>query len=288
MSSKAPSPALESPAPQSMDGQPAAPAAALTLSAVRFSYGGWKGHAPLLDDVSFQIGTGEIVGLLGRNGSGKTTALRLIMGTLRPASGVIRVAGRARRDWGRRDLARRLALVPQELEVAFDFTVEELVLLGRAPHVGWLRGHTAADHDAARTAMHAVGIGDFAPRPYRQLSGGEKQRVALAMALAQESRVLLLDEPTHNLDLAQQAAFFEALRRLTAERGLSVLAVIHDVNLASLWCDRLLMLAEGRIVAGGTPETVLTEDNLRRCYGVQARILPHPENGRPQVFLSQS
>ena len=106
------------------------------------------------------------------------------------------------------------------------------------------------------------------------------------MALAQESRVLLLDEPTHNLDLAQQSLFFAVLRRLTGERRLSALAVIHDVNLASLWCDRLLMLAGGRIIAAGSPGAVLTEENLRRCYGVEARILPHPDNGRPQVFLS--
>ena len=140
---------------------------------------------------------------------------------------------------------------------------------------------------SAALAMTAVGIADFATRPYRHLSGGEKQRVALAMALAQEPTVLLLDEPTHNLDLAQQNAFFTVLRRLTEERSLSVLAVIHDVNLASLHCDRLLMLQGGGIIAGGTPAAVLTEANLRRCYGVDARIMPHPDNARPQVFLAQ-
>lgn len=253
------------------------------MANVRFSYG----REPLLNDVSLEVGAGEIVGLLGRNGCGKTTALRLITGTLRAHSGEIRVGGRARAAWSRRELARHLALVPQELEVAFDFSVEELVLLGRSPHVGWLRGHTAADQAAAYDAMRAVGIDELAARPYRRLSGGEKQRVALAMALAQESRVLLLDEPTHNLDLAQQSLFFEALRRLARERGLSGLAVIHDVNLAALWCDRLLMLAEGRIIAAGEPESVLTPDNLRRCYGVETRILAHPDNGRPQVFVAR-
>lgn len=268
-------------------GAPAPPksmtAPLLSLSNVRFSYG----PAPILLDVSLEVEAGEIVGLLGRNGCGKTTALRLIMGTLRPDAGEIRVAGRSRDAWSRRDLARQLALVPQELEVAFDFSVEELVLLGRAPHVGWMRGHTPDDHAAAHEAMLAVGIDQLAARPYRRLSGGEKQRVALAMALAQESRLLLLDEPTHNLDLAQQALFFEALRGLARDRGLSGLAVIHDVNLASLWCDRLLMLADSRIIAGGAPESVLTPENLRRCYDVEARVLPHPESGQPQVFLSR-
>ncbi|PZC49579.1 MAG: iron complex transport system ATP-binding protein [Chloroflexi bacterium] len=256
---------------------------ALSLSDIRFRYG----RAALLEGLSLHVSAGEIVGLLGRNGSGKTTALRLVTGTLQPASGVVQVAGRERRAWRRRALARELALVPQELQVAFDFTVEELVRLGRAPHVGWLRGHTTADLDAARTAMRAVAIDDLATRRYRDLSGGEKQRVALAIALAQEPSLLLLDEPTHNLDLAQQALFFQTLERLTHERRLGVLAVIHDVNLAALWCDRLLMLADGRILADGTPEQVLTPDNLRRCYGVEARLLPHPDNGRPQVFLSQ-
>ncbi len=258
-------------------------APALALHDVHFRYG----DAPLLDGLSLAVAAGEMVGLLGRNGCGKTTALRLITGTRRPQAGVVRVGGRDRAAWGRRELARRLALVPQELQVAFDFTAEELVLLGRGPHVGWLRGHTRADTDAARGAMRAVGIEGLAARPYRQLSGGEQQRVALAMALAQEPAVLLLDEPTHNLDLAQQSLFFQALERLTHARGLGVLVVIHDVNLAARWCDRLLMLAGGRIIAEGAPGSVLTPDNLRRCYDIEARILPHPDNGRPQVFVSQ-
>ena len=144
---------------------PAAPA--LALHDVHFRYG----DAPLLDGVSLEVAAGEMVGLLGRNGCGKTTALRLITGTRRPQSGAVRVGGRDRSAWGRRELARRLALVPQELQVAFDFTAEELVLLGRGPHVGWLRGHTRADTDAARAAMRAVGIEGLASRPYRQLVG---------------------------------------------------------------------------------------------------------------------
>lgn len=263
--------------------QPSIGSVALRLQAVHFRYG----RAPLLEGVSLQVGAGEIVGLLGRNGSGKTTALRLVTGTLRPHDGTIEVAGRDRAAWSRRALAQRLALVPQELQVAFDFTVAELVRLGRAPHVGWLRGHTPADIDASQAALRAVALDDLASRRYRHLSGGEKQRVALAIALAQEPRLLLLDEPTHNLDLAQQSLFFATLERLARERALGVLAVIHDVNLAALWCDRLLMLTEGRILAAGSPAQVLTPDNLRRCYGVEARLLPHPENGRPQVFLSQ-
>ncbi len=264
-------------------GRPFGIAPALALHDIHFRYG----DAPLLDGVSMEVAAGEMVGLLGRNGCGKTTALRLITGTRRPQAGAVRVGGRDRSAWGRRELARRLALVPQELQVAFDFTAEELVLLGRGPHVGWLRGHTRADTDAARGAMRAVGIEGLASRPYRQLSGGEQQRVALAMALAQEPAVLLLDEPTHNLDLAQQSLFFQALERMTHARGLGVLIVIHDVNLAARWCDRLLMLAEGRIIAEGAPGSVLTPDNLRRCYDIEARILPHPDNGRPQVFMSQ-
>lgn len=257
-------------------------ALSVELADIRFGYG----RTPLLEGLNFALRRGEIAGLLGPNGCGKTTALRLITGALRPRAGSIHIDGRPRRDYGRRDLARRLALVPQELEVAFDFTVEELVLLGRAPHVGWLRGPTARDRDGALQAMRAVGIDALAARSYRQLSGGERQRVSLAMALAQEPRILLLDEPTHNLDLAQQMAFFTVLRRLTAQRGLTVLAVIHDVNLAALTCDRLMMLQGGRLIADGSPATVVTEDNLRRCYGVEALVRPHPAGGRPQVFLT--
>ncbi|MDE2639752.1 MAG: ABC transporter ATP-binding protein [Chloroflexota bacterium] len=170
MSSSAP-PSSRTAAPLPSVGAPA-----LALHGVHFRYDG----APLLEGLSLEIGAGEMVGLLGRNGCGKTTALRLITGTRRPQAGVVRVGGRDRASWGRRELARRLALVPQELQVAFDFTAEELVLLGRGPHMGWLRGHTRADIEAARGAMRAVGIEQFAARPYRQLSGGEQQRVALA------------------------------------------------------------------------------------------------------------
>ena len=258
-----------------------AAAPALAFEAVEFRYA----RAPVLRGLSVEVRSGEFVGLLGPNGSGKTTLLRLITGAVRPQRGAVFVDGRPRDAVPRRALARRIALVPQQLEVAFDFTVEELVLLGRAPHVRWLRGETAADRAAARAAIAQTDVVDLAGRLFRSLSGGERQRVVLAMALAQEPRILLLDEPTNNLDIAHQAALFDLVRRLNREAGLTVLAAIHDLNLAALYCDRLLLLHHGVLVADGPPAAVLTEDRLARYYGARARVFPHPVTGRPQVAL---
>ena len=158
-------------------------------------------------------------------------------------------------------------------------------MMGRAPHVNWLRGDTSDDRAAAWNAMELVGVSDLAARPYRQLSGGEKQRTVLAMALAQAPSILLLDEPTNNLDLAHQAAFFELLLRLRAEQGLSILAVVHDVNLASLYCDRIVMMRDGAVTADGSPEDAITAEALQDCFGIQVAVSQHPSTGRPQVSL---
>ncbi len=262
-----------------MDKDAVAPA--MALDAVSFRYG----KQPLLDHLSLQLNHGEVLGVIGPNGSGKSTAVKLLDGTLKPRDGRVLVSGQPRRDFSRKALARRIAIVPQEVRVAFDFTVVELVMMGRAPHVNWLRGDTAADRAAAWAAMEMVGVADVAGRPYRQLSGGEKQRTILAMALAQTPRILLLDEPTNNLDLAHQSAFFELLLRLRDDQGLSILAVVHDVNLAALYCDRVVMLRDGKVVADGAPGDAITPAALRACFGIDVAVTEHPTAGRPQVAL---
>lgn len=254
---------------------------AIALIDVTFRYA----DVPVLRGFSLSVGQGEMVGLLGPNGSGKTTALRLLIGGLSPETGAVCIDGRPRRAAERRTLAKRIAIVPQEVQVTFDFRVEDLVLMGRGPHVNWLRGDTPRDRAIVRAVMHEVGIADLAERPFRQLSGGEKQQVALAMALAQEPEILLLDEPTHNLDIANQVGLFDLVQRLRAERRLTVLAVIHDVNLAALYCDRLILMRDGRVIAEGAPDAVVTPEHLLCCYGAAVESFPHPVTGQPQVAL---
>ncbi len=260
---------------------PAVTKSVLALEGVDFGYG----QPLVLRGLTLRVAAGEMVGLLGPNGSGKTTILRLLTGALAPRQGAVLVDGRPRQTHSRRDLGRQLALAPQEIEIAFDFRVRDLVLMGRGPYVHWLRGETAHDRAVASQAMAHVGILDLAERLYRTLSGGEKQRVVLAMALAQEPRVLLLDEPTSNLDLAHQALLLDLVRQLNRERGLTVLSIMHEVNMASMYCDRLVLLRDGGILADGPPEAVITEDLILRGYGAAVRVIPHPESGRPQVML---
>ena len=255
----------------------------LALDGVSFQYG----KRPLLDGLSLHLDGGEILGVIGPNGSGKSTVVKLLDGTLKPRRGSVLVSGEARTTFSRRALARRIATVPQELHVAFDFRVGELVMMGRGPHVNWLRGDTAHDREFAWRAMEMVGVADLADRAYRQISGGEKQRTVLAMALAQAPEILLLDEPTNNLDMANQASFFELLLQLREEQGLSIMAVVHDVNLAALYCDRIALMREGAIIADGPPGEVITPPALRRCFGIDVEVFDHPSVDRPQVALKR-
>jgi len=251
----------------------------LRFEAVRFGYG----RTPVVDGVSLAIGRGEIVGLLGPNGAGKTTLLRLAAGVLAAASGRVSLFGREIASLPRRERARQVAVVPQEARTAFDFTVREIVLMGRAPHLGVFGLEREEDLRAADAAMRAAEVERFADARLRELSGGEKQRVLIARALAQEAPLLLLDEPTAFLDLKHRLAIYRLAARLREERGLTVVAVSHDVNLASRFCERLVLLHEGRIAADGTPEEVITAARVAEIYGAAVSVLRHPESGTPIV-----
>ena len=226
------------------------------------------GHE-ILADVGFDIEAGSWIGLVGPNGSGKTTLLRAI-GAHVPFDGTIRLDGRHVEDWSAQARARRLAYVRQGASLTFDFTVEELVLLGRAPHRGWLRSYRADDRLLVREALSMVDLEGFADRSVLSLSGGETQRVFLAQALVQESDLLLLDEPTSHLDVHYQFAFMEQVNALV-EGGRTVLAVFHDLELAARYADRLLVLQGGRLVARGDPAAVLTPARIAEVFGMQAR-----------------
>lgn len=229
------------------------------------------GERAVLDGVSFTVESGQLYGVLGPNGSGKTTLLRLMLAFLRPTSGRVMVEGRELSSYGRRELARVMAAVPQESPVEFPFTVSELVMMGRTPHLGLSGIESEADARAAQVAMERCGIVELASRPIHALSGGELRRVFIARALAQEGRVLLLDEPTAGLDIHHQIAIFEVLKA-EARAGKTVVTVVHDLNLAAAYCDRLLLLSNGRSLAEGKVEEVLTYRLVRECYGVDVYV----------------
>lgn len=240
----------------------------------------------VLRSVDLTLAAGDLVALVGTNGSGKTTLLRLLTGILQPDAGVVRFDGRPIGEWRRPDLARRVAVLPQQLDLPAGFRVAELVEMGRAPHARRLFASTEADARAVSRALSDAGALELADRYAEELSGGERQRLLVAMALAQEPDLLLLDEPTLHLDLAHQVALLAAIRGLRDQRGLTVLAVLHDLNLAAAFAPRVIVLDEGRIVADGPPAEVLTPGLVERVFGVavdEARTA----DGRRHLALSE-
>lgn len=239
----------------------------LQVDGVTFGYG----RQPLLYDIHLQVIAGEMIGLLGPNGSGKTTLLRLLSGVFRPQQGKVLLEGCDLQQWGRRGAAQRIAAVPQELHMPFAFTVEQMVSLGRTPFVNFLGSQSKEDHDIIEDALQATGIDALAERIFNQLSGGERQRVMIAMALAQQPKLLLLDEPTSHLDIKYQIETLELVQHLNHERRVTVIAAMHDLNLAARYFPRLLLFQRG-IVADAGPAEVLEPGLLSRVYGVNVQV----------------
>jgi len=238
----------------------------------------------LIEGVDVTVAAGEVVGLVGPNGAGKSTLLRAATG-VRIASGTVHLEGRALGDVPRGELYRMLAVVQQLPEAPLSMTVAELVMLGRYPHLGLFRRESAHDHEIVRGAMVRTGCAAFADRMLGTLSGGERRRAFIARALAQEPRLLLLDEPTANLDADAQAQVLELLREL-ARAGVGVLVVMHDLTFAAAYCDRLLLMHRGRLVASGAPQDVLAPEHVATVYGSHVRVLPHPDTGMPVIVPS--
>jgi len=257
--------------------------ALLEARGLSFGYARGASARPVLEDVSLSIPRGAVLGLLGPNGSGKSTLLRLMSGVLPPQSGSVLLDGTPIARLTRRALARRIAVVPQETRATFDFTVLEMVLMGRYPHLGTLELEGAADVEIARAAMRDTGTDTLSDRPFGTLSGGEKQRVVIAAALAQASDILLLDEPTTALDLRFQFEVMAVLKRLNAERGTTLVVSTHDLNLAASLCEQVVLLKGGRVLAHGSIADTLTADNLRALYDVDADVQFHERAGHLTV-----
>jgi iron complex transport system ATP-binding protein len=228
---------------------------------------------PVLRDIDLAIGPGERVALIGPNGAGKSTILRAMTGLITPAAGDVLLDGKPIRTLDRATIARRLAVVPQQAALPFATRVEEVVALGRLPHEDPIRGARPADRAATAAAIERVGLGHLLGRDARELSLGERQLVLLALAVAQAAPVLLLDEPTVHLDLRHQVGAMELLADLNERDGTAVVAVLHDLGLASLFFPRLILIDRGRLVADGTPGEVLTDERIRDVFGVDPAIV---------------
>jgi iron complex transport system ATP-binding protein len=253
-------------------------AAALAFEGISVEFGGRE----VLRDVDLELSAGEILVLAGCNGAGKTTLLRVASRVLRPTAGCVRVRGRSTESLSRRALARELAVVPQDVQVAFPFRAGEVVLMGRSPHLGAFGYESPADVERAQGAMERVGIAELADRSILELSGGERQLVLIARALAQDPEVLLLDEPTAHLDLRHRIQVLALVREFAAA-GRSALVVSHDLSLTARTCDRVALLAGGGLLAAGRPGDVLTRENLRAAFDIEADVLSAPD-GAPLVI----
>ena len=242
----------------------------IEIKNIHYSY---DKHDLAVNDISLTVKKGEFFGIIGPNGSGKTTLLKCISGYLKPDSGQVLVEGRDVQTFKVREIAKTMALVQQHASLEFDFTVQDIVLTGRNPHLKRMQSETEADYEIAKQAMQRAEILHLKNRMVTELSGGEWQRMILARALAQQAGIMLLDEPVAGLDIRHQVAFLKTAKALSRAEHFSVVCILHDLNLARQYCDRIALLSGGRLHSLGTPEAVMTKENLEGVYGIGVNLI---------------
>ncbi|HZK25394.1 MAG TPA: heme ABC transporter ATP-binding protein [Oscillospiraceae bacterium] len=253
----------------------------IEIQDISFTYGNHQ----VLEGTTFHVSSGKFVGIIGPNGSGKTTLLKVLSRILQPTAGCVRIGEQSLSELTQKELARTMAVVSQDTNVGYQFSVEDVVLMGRAPYLGRFQSESLADYEIARHALEVTGCTHLRDRSILELSGGERQRVTIARALAQQPKVLLLDEPTSHLDIGYQQEILDLVKRLSTVEGLTVVAVLHDLNLAAYFCHELVLMHQGKILACGQPTDVLTADNIEKVYATRVLVTPHPVFGTPQISL---
>ncbi|OFV68648.1 MAG: iron ABC transporter ATP-binding protein [Candidatus Syntrophoarchaeum caldarius] len=253
----------------------------LKVNNVEFSYN----STPVLEDVSMELDRSEMLGIVGPNGAGKSTLIRCIDRILKPTQGSIHLDGQEIEEMGMMEIARHIGYVPQSYSGVFPATVFDTVLVGRRPHIGWRSSES--DEDKVWAILKMMGIEDLAMRDWSELSGGQQQKVLIARALAQEAGTLLLDEPTSNLDIRHQIEVMEILKDLVEKKGISAIMAVHDLNLASRYTDRVIIMKNGRIFDAGSPLDVLTPENIRSVYGVEVEVV-NSSSGKPHIVPVRS
>lgn len=251
----------------------------LTINGLAFKYS----SKPILENVDFELKPGELVSVIGPNGAGKSTFIKCINRILEP-EGTIKIGQKDAKKMRRNEIAKQISYVPQTPENKFPTTVLDTVLMGRRPHSPWRFSDN--DIDKALKSMELLGISDFALKDYNELSGGQQQRVIIARAIAQETNIILLDEPTSSLDIKHQLSLMELLQEIVQTRNVSVIMAIHDLNISARYSDRLVLMDEGKIIAAGKPDSVLTKENIQDAYGVE--ILVKEEEGKPHIIPLRS
>ncbi len=233
---------------------------------------GYNGGAPVLNGIDLRVRKGDMIGILGPNGSGKSTLIGNMCGTLHPRHGTVLLEGRDIRSLRRKEIARKIAVVPQKSDLGFDYRVEEIVSMGRYPHIGRFSFRDPDGRKAVEDAMEQTGVLELREKIVDRLSGGERQRVMIARALAQEPRILMLDEPTKNLDIRHSMDIMDLIRKRNEKQGITVLSVLHDLDLAAKYCDEIALLKNGKIVAVGGVEEVLTERSIEKVFDIKVRV----------------
>ena len=234
---------------------------------------------PVLQDLTLTLESGEMIGVLGPNGAGKSTLFNIVSGLLRPSAGTVRLFGSDLQKMPPRDRAKAIAVVPQKLDIPVPYTVEEIVMMGRTVSIGRFSKPAPQDRQAVERAMVYTDVADLRHRPLNELSGGERQRAIVAMVLAQEPRIILMDEATSHLDINHRLEIMQLVERLNREEGVTILMISHDLQMAAEFSRRLIVLHQGHIVADGIPGAVLTEDTLRRVYNCDIRVCQNPQTG---------
>ncbi|MCK4957409.1 MAG: ABC transporter ATP-binding protein [Candidatus Cloacimonetes bacterium] len=238
----------------------------------------------VISKLSVEFGKGDFCALLGPNGAGKSTLLKAMIGFLPLSSGEIKINDRAMSSWKKKELAQEISLIPQDFQLQFDHKVRELIMMGRFPYLGYWQNYSTKDMQIVDNIIKQLDLVEFAEKNFSQLSGGERQRVTIGRALAQQSETILMDEAFSHLDINHQLEIMQLLSKINKEQNKRIILVSHNINLASEYCDRIIMLKAGKLIADGTPEAVITDENIQELYGTRLMIIKNPVSGRPNLI----
>ncbi len=238
----------------------------------------------VISKLSVEFGKGDFCALLGPNGAGKSTLLKAMIGFLPLSSGEIKINDRAMSSWKKKELAQEISLIPQDFQLQFDHKVRELIMMGRFPYLGYWQNYSTKDLQIVDNIIKQLDLVEFAEKNFSQLSGGERQRVTIGRALAQQSETILMDEAFSHLDINHQLEIMQLLSKINKEQNKRIILVSHNINLASEYCDRIIMLKAGKLIADGTPEAVITDENIQELYDTRLMIIKNPVSGRPNLI----